>query len=139
MGGFGPHAGELAEVRTGRVLVQVLEKLEIDAAAFGADLPQDRLDARRLDPTEAAHADVPLDFLDWRVGHLVPRAEPPPELAVSGGAVGGTRVLRQDRVHQHAHALAPDSRTPRTIGQSQQLEEPAERSLVRTCHRMGGL
>jgi len=70
--GLGPDAGKAAEVFTGGPVLEFFEELEIDLPAVGPDLSEDRLDARRLDATETAYADVALDLLERGIGHLVP-------------------------------------------------------------------
>ena len=70
--GLGPDAGKAAEVLIGGPFFELFEELESDFPAVGPDLLEDRLNARRLDATEAAYADVALNFLNRRIGHLVP-------------------------------------------------------------------
>jgi len=69
---LGPHAFERSQVVVGELFIHVREMLNVDRAAVGLDLLQDRLDARRLLVRQAADADVTFDFCHRRSGDLVP-------------------------------------------------------------------
>jgi hypothetical protein len=132
--GLGTNPREAPQVFVSRLFPHRAEELEIDSSPVGPNPPKDRLDPRGLESTEAAHANVALDFVDRRVRHLVPRSEPPAKLPITGGAVGRTGVLRQDCVHQHADAASPYPRCARPVRPPQQSQNALKSPFVTPGH-----
>ena len=113
---FRADAFELLEVGDGVVGGEALEEFEGDAAALGAYLAEDRLDARGLEAREAGDADPAFHFLDGGVGDFVPGFEAAAELAIAGLRIFVGGVLREDGFDEDIDAFAPGARWARAVG-----------------------
>jgi hypothetical protein len=106
--GLGPDAFELADVGDGVFDGAALEEFERDAAAVGAKVAEDGLDAGGLDVREAGDANPAFDFFDGGVGDGVPGFEAAAELAVAGGGILVAGVLGEDGLDKDIDAAATE-------------------------------
>jgi hypothetical protein len=104
---FRTDAGNIHQPAARLFWRQLFQKVQLDAAALPADVPQRLLDARRLLLGQAGRVNGARNLRDRRIPHLFPRWKPAPQFGERARGLNVGRGLAEHGRDELTDGVAP--------------------------------